>query len=195
MNSYFYESEITGDIYQRIFEKSYKKDCSIPLEDLRYLKVLHYGFDNETHTGELVVNASISGVVLSIFKDLYEEKYPIEKICLVDEYDADDNAFMSDNNTSCFNYRTVDGSTKMSKHSLGLAIDINPLYNPYVRTIDGNLSILPVEGAAYVDRSVDSPYLIQEDDICYKIFIKYGFTWGGEWSSNKDYQHFQIALD
>lgn len=195
MNSYFQSTKISDDIYQRIYRKSYKENSTISLDDLRYLKVLYYGFDDKTHIGELMVNTAISDNVLAIFKELYIAKYPIEKMVLVDEYNADDDASMSDNNSSSFNYRYVDGSTTMSKHSLGLAIDINPLYNPYVRSSKGDRNILPKEGAVYVDRTLDCPYMIQKDDICYQIFLKYGFTWGGDWTSSKDYQHFQVELD
>lgn len=194
MNSYFYASEITDEIYQRIYGKSYKKDCKLPLEQLTYLKVLHIGLDQKTHIGELIVNSAIADTVLSIFKELYEAKYPIEKILLVDEYNADDDASMADNNSSAFNYRVIDGTTHLSKHSLGTAIDINPLYNPYVRNRNDDRAVLPIEGTPYADRSLDCPYMISTKDICYKTFSKYGFTWGGDWSSSKDYQHFEIDL-
>jgi hypothetical protein len=195
METYFYQSKISDELYTRILNKSYKKDCKIPLKDLRYIKVLHYGFDNETHIGELVVNEAIADTVIKIFKELYEAKYPIEKMALIDDYDADDEASMEDNNSSCFNYRVIDGTTKLSKHSQGIAIDINPLYNPYVRPGEGERSILPVNGAIYADRTLACPYYIGINDICYQTFTKYGFTWGGNWTSSKDYQHFQISLD
>ena len=113
---------------------------------------------------------------------------------MIDEYDGDDLASMEDNNTSCFNYRVVDGTDSLSKHSLGCAIDINPLYNPYV-VYDykgtGETYISPSEGKTYADRSLDFPYKIDENDLCYKLFKQHGFTWGGDWNSCKDYQHFQ----
>lgn len=193
MNSYASSiSPISDTLYERIYKKSYKQDCTVPLTDLSYLTVSYYGFDHVVHTGELIVNKDIAEKTISIFRELFEAEYPIEKICLVDDYDADDNASMSANNTSCFNYRTIDGTSKLSNHSKGRAIDINPLYNPYVRTFNGNLSVLPENGSEYADRTGDCPYMIQKGDICYNIFIKYGFTWGGEWNSSKDYQHFEI---
>ncbi len=195
METYFNKSKISDEIYTRILNKSYKEDCKIPLTDLRYVKILHYGFDHETHVGELIVNEAIADTVIKIFKELYEAKYPIEKMVLIDEYDADDEASMEDNNSSCFNYRVIDGTTNLSKHSQGIAIDINPLYNPYVRPGKGERSVLPVNGAIYADRTLACPYYIDTNDICYQIFTKYGFTWGGNWSSSKDYQHFQISLD
>ena len=193
MNSYTSSiSPISDSVYERIYKKSYKEDCTVPLSDLRYITVSYYGFDHVVHTGELIVNKDIAEKTTAVFRELFDAKYPIEKISLVDDYDADDNASMAANNTSCFNYRTIDGTTTLSNHSKGRAIDINPLYNPYVRTINGKLSVLPENGAEYVDRTGDCPYMIQKGDICYNIFIKYGFTWGGEWNSSKDYQHFEI---
>ena len=90
-------------------------------------------FDNQVHEGELVVNKDIADDVLEIFKELYESGYQIEKVRLVDEYDADDEASMSDNNSSAFNFRFISHTTKISKHGMGMAVDINTLYNPYVK--------------------------------------------------------------
>ena len=156
---------------------------------------MHTGFDGETNEGELVVNKAIADDVLAIFEELYRAKYPIEKVCLVDEYDADDEASMSDNNSSAFNFRTISHTTTISKHGLGMAIDINPLYNPYVKTVNGALSIEPTNAAAYVDRSEENPYRIDHDDLCYKLFTEHGFTWGGDWVHSKDYQHFEKELN
>ena len=187
----FYISEIPDDIFAKMQGKSYKADCTVPREDLRYLHVLHMGFDGQTKEGELVVNKAIAEDVLAIFKQLYEAEYPIEKVRLVDEYDADDEASMSDNNSSAFNFRFISHTTTISKHGLGMAVDINTLYNPYVKTVNGKLSIEPANAEAYVDRSGDFPHKIDHDDLCYKLFTQYGFTWGGDWEHSKDYQHFE----
>lgn len=191
----FYGIEFTEDseIFSRIKGKSYKDNCTVPVSDLRYLHVLHIGFDRETHEGEIICNKYIAEDLLEIFEDLYEAEYPIEKIKLVDEYDADDEASMSDNNSSCFNFRFISYTTKVSKHGYGLAMDINTLYNPYVKTVDGQLSVEPANATAYVDRSQDFPYKITEDDLAYQLFTAHGFEWGGSWSSSKDYQHFEVS--
>ena len=84
----FYISEIPDDIFEKMQGKSYKADCTLPRENLRYIHVLHVGFDNQVHEGELVVNKDIADDVLEIFKELYESGYQIEKVRLVDEYDA-----------------------------------------------------------------------------------------------------------
>ena len=187
----FYITPITDDIFTKMQGRSYKADCTIDREELRYVHILHTGFDGETKEGELVVNKAIADDVLAIFEELYRAKYPIEKVRLVDEYGADDEASMSDNNSSAFNFRTISHTTTISKHGLGMAIDINPLYNPYVKTVNGALSIEPSNAAVYVDPSDDNPYRIDHDDLCYKLFSEHGFTWGGDWVHSKDYQHFE----
>ena len=161
-------SPISDDIFAKMQGKSFKDNCTVPREDLRYLKVLHVGFDGETHTGELVVNRLIADDVLDIFKQLYEASYEIEKIRLIDEYDADDEKSMSDNNSSAFNFRYISYSTKLSKHALGLAVDINTLYNPYVKNVDGRRNVEPANAEKYTDRSIEFPHKIDHDDLCYK---------------------------
>lgn len=187
--------KIDNTIFDRMYGKSFKTNCIVPKESLRYIQVSYYGFDHSSHMGELVVNKDIADKVVKIFEELYNIKYPIEEMKLVDDYDADDETSMAADNTSCFNYRMIDGSETLSNHSLGLAIDINPLYNPYVRPGRSERSVLPVEGEKYADRSLDCPYMIHKGDACYDIFTKYGFTWGGDWNTTKDYQHFEIKLE
>ena len=137
------------------------------------------------------INKDIADDVLEIFKELYESGYQIEKVRLVDEYDADDESSMSDNNSSAFNFRFISHTTKISKHGMGMAVDINTLYNPYVKTVDGELSIEPANAADYVERSRDFSHKIDHDDLCYKLFTEHGFEWGGDWTHSKDYQHFE----
>jgi hypothetical protein len=193
-NKDFYSIEFdkNSEIFARIKGKSYKDDCTVPVSDLRYLHVLHVGFDGESHEGEIICNKYIADDLLEIFQALYEAKYPIEKIKLVDEYDADDERSMADNNSSSFNFRFISHTTKISKHGYGLAMDINTLYNPYVKTVNGKLSIEPANAADYVDRSQDFPYKIDENDLAYQLFIAHGFQWGGAWKNSKDYQHFEV---
>ncbi len=164
----------------------------ITFEELRYVHILHYNFEGNPTEGELICNVSIAQDLVEIFHELYLNEYQLERVRLIDEYDGDDNASMENNNTSCFNYRPVEGSTRLSRHALGLAVDINPLYNPYITyTEEGEENVLPASAAAYADRSAGFPYKIDENDLCYKLFIQHGFTWGGNWNNVKDYQHFQ----
>lgn len=190
----FYYEEIDNEIKARIQGKSYGDTCEVPYEELRYVKVLHWGFDGDVHSGELIVNKTIAEDIIEIFKELYELEYPVERMVLVDEYEADDNASMADNNSSAFNYRKVEGTDRLSLHSYGMAIDINPFYNPYIHEVEGKTVVTPENGAQYEDRTLDCPYYIDTEDPCYLAFTKRGFTWGGAWKNSKDYQHFQKAL-
>ena len=174
---------------------------AITYEDLCYLHILHYDFEGNPAEGELICNAAIAQDLVEIFYELYRNEYQLEKVRLIDEYDGDDTASMEDNNTSCFNYRVVDGTTSLSKHAMGLALDINPFYNPYItyeKDESGNIvreKVSPEDAWDYADRSKSFPYKIDENDLCYKLFTQYGFTWGGNWNSCKDYQHFQKVVD
>ena len=187
----FSQQEITDALFVRIKGKSYKDNCTTSLSDLRYLQVLHYNTEGEVLKGELICHQSISEDLLTIFRELYKAKYPIERMVLVDEYDADDEASMQANNSSAFNFRYVSGTKSLSRHSRGMAIDINPLYNPYVRQRNGRTVVEPTNAEAYVDRTKDFPYKIVRGDLCYRLFKKYGFIWGGDWKNSKDYQHFE----
>ena len=182
--------EINEKIFSRIDGKSYKKNCTVPVENLRYLRVLHKDLSGKILNGELICNVSIASDLIDIFQKLYAESYPIEKITLIDDYDADDELSMRANNSSCFNFRFISYTTTVSMHGLGMAVDINPLYNPYIKMVDGKLSIEPATGAEYVDREKIFPYKIEPNDICVKLFKAHGFLWGGDWQGKKDYQHF-----
>lgn len=137
----FYYEDITEPLKKRINGLSYKDNCTVPYEDLKYLSVKYINFNGVEEIGELICNKSIADDLLEIFYELYLSSYPIEKIRLIDSYQADDDLSCADNNTSCFNYRVVEGSKKLSKHALGLAIDINPVYNPYVTYPNGQIRI------------------------------------------------------
>lgn len=193
-NKEFYIKPIPNDIFEKMQGKSYKENCTVPREELKYLHILHVGFDNNTHEGELIVNKRIAEDVIDIFKELYKAGYQIEKVRLIDEYNAQDELSMRDNNSSAFNFRYISYSTTLSKHAMGLAVDINTLYNPYIKQVDGRLNIEPANAVQYVDRNRQFPHKIDHDDLCYKLFTKYGFEWGGDWEDSKDYQHFEIKL-
>jgi hypothetical protein len=171
---------------------------AVSYDDLRYVSVLHYNFEGLEQTGELICNKAIAQDMVEIFYELYQNEYQIEQIRLVDEYSGDDTLSMQDNNTSCFNYRVVDGTSSLSKHAYGLAIDINPFFNPYIvygKGENGGDYISPTGSEYYADRSKNFAYKIDENDLCYRLFKEHGFTWGGDWNSTKDYQHFQKTIE
>ncbi|MBQ0006374.1 MAG: M15 family metallopeptidase [Alistipes sp.] len=173
--------------------KSFKEECTVPRSELRYLLCLHKDKDGRIKVGEMVLNRRIADDVLEILKELYRQNYPIERMRLVDYWDADDERSMRDNNSSSFNFRFITHTTKVSKHGLGLAVDINPLYNPYYKLrSDGTEIIEPSTAGPYLDRAGDFDYKIVEGDLCWKLFTEHGFEWGGTWTQCKDYQHFEL---
>ena len=186
--------EIDEKVFARIDGKSYKRDCPLALEQLRYLKLLHRDLSGKTLLGEMICHVKISARLIKIFETLYAQNYPVEKIRLIDDYDADDELSMRDNNSSCFNFRKIANTDEISLHGYGLAVDINPLYNPYITFIDGKKIIAPENAAEFEDRKKFFPYKIDENDLCCELFAAQGFRWGGDyWPDKKDYQHFFIA--
>lgn len=185
-------SEISDSVYAIMRGKSFKEGCGVARTSLRYLTVPHYDAHGRVQRGELVCHKDIASDLISIFRELYKAKYPVERMRLIDHYGADDEQSMEANNTSCFNHRPVAGTRTPSKHSLGKAIDINPLHNPHVkRRRDGTLAVSPKTGRKYADRSKAFPMKIVRGDLCHRLFIAHGFSWGGAWRSSKDYQHFE----
>ena len=187
----FYYEPLSENVKQRIYGLSYKEDCTISYDDLRYLSLNYINFSGEIVTGELICNKLIADDLIEIFYELFVAGYQVDKIRLIDEYQADDDLSCADDNSSCFNYRVVEGSTSLSKHALGMAVDINPVFNPYVTFPEGIQRVSPAGSEAYADRSLDFAHKINEADLCYQLFISHGFTWGGNWKTLKDYQHFQ----
>ncbi len=188
---------IPSAIQQQMIDCSWKDDCPVVFEDLAYLTLLYWGFDEEEHVGHMIVHTHIAQEVVDIFKELYKYTFPIDRMQLVDIYNADDIASMEDNNTSAFCSREITNKPGIfSNHSYGIAIDINPLINPYVN----KTLVLPEAGKAYLDRTQQVKGIITDDadNICYQAFAKRGWDWGGHWLSRKgyvDYQHFAKEID
>lgn len=174
---------------QKMEQYTWHKGCPVPHSDLAYLRLSYWGFDDKPHHGALIVHKNLASQVLEIFKELYALRFPIENMKTIEEYNGDDALSMKDNNTSAFNCRAMsDFHDKYSIHSYGAAIDINPLINPY---INGN-KVSPKEGSKYSDRAAFHKGKITLNSAIYKIFIKHGWTWGGNWNGAlKDYQHFE----
>ena len=170
---------------------SFKWEFGVEWEQLRYLRVLHRDAEGNAIVGEMVCSVVVADDLLEIFKALYQAAYPIEEMRLVDYFGGDDELSMRENNSSCFNQRTTPVGGRISKHSYGLAVDINPKYNPYHRVRNGKAVVKPEGSADYLERDGDFPYKIQKGDLCYRLFRLHGFQWGGDWGSGKDYQHFE----
>lgn len=218
---------ISKHLMHRIRGISYHENEQISPAELRYLRIPYIDFCGETRTGEMICNHRIAMQLLDIFHTLYERRYPLERIQLVDDFQADDDLCCLKNNTSCFNYRTIAGTDTLSRHALGMAVDVNPFFNPYVTYINENtddtaditgdgtanthnasandprnthslhaasgmrVRISPPGSEAYADRERDFPHKLGPGDLCYELFMSHGFTWGGDWTHCKDYQHFE----
>jgi hypothetical protein len=172
---------------ERIRGVSWRPGCPVGLDDLRLLTVDHWGFDRAVHRGEMIVHAHHAEGVVEVFRRLHAARFPIERMELVETFDGDDDASMAANNTSGFNCRTVPGTACISQHASGLAIDINPVQNPY---LPGDGVIMPPQGGSYVDRSRDEPGMIHPDGPVVDAFDAIGWHWGGAWAEKKDYHHF-----
>ena len=170
-------------------QPSWRPGCPVGLESLRYLTMRHWGYDGKAHTGELVVNADAVGAIQSVMTKLWNARFPIERMELVDNFAADDDASMAANNTSAFNCRFVEGTTRWSEHSFGRAIDINTVQNPYVDA----RHVSPPNGAAFANRAIDAPGVIHAGDVVVSAFAAVGWGWGGDFDGAKDYQHFSAT--
>ena len=150
---------------------------------LTLVTVRYYAFDGKLHQGQLVADRRVANDLASIFTEIATQKFPIARVIPVSHYHNSDDLSMADNNTSCFNYRFVPGTHHWSLHALGKAIDINPLFNPFI----DRGSSKPL-GASY---NPNIPGTITSSCALYKAFHKRGWFWGGKWQRMKDYQHFQ----
>ena len=168
---------------------SYRPGCPVRPAQLRRLDVSYWDFAGRRRIGSIVVRSTAARGVLSVFRKLYAARFPIRRLRTVEAYKGSDDASMAADNTSGFNCRFVSGTRRWSQHALGLAIDINPVENPYVH---GGL-VEPPAGRRYLDRSRRRPGMIVEGDLVVRAFASIGWSWGGRWTSSKDYQHFSAT--
>ncbi|MGC0371904.1 MAG: hypothetical protein DGJ47_000605 [Rickettsiaceae bacterium] len=167
------------------------KKCPVPLSDLVLIELIHYDFHYQKTIGEIIVHKKVASSTVKIFKQLYDIKFPIHSVKLIDEFAGDDNLSMSMNNSSGFNYRKIENSDLISMHSYGLAIDINPVQNPYIiNPGSDNEKIIPEKSNEFRDRSRQRLGMVEK---IVHIFQNNEFSeWGGEWSAPVDYHHFQF---
>jgi len=187
-------SNISDKIEKKMISgNSHKKNCPIPLTMLRYLTLEYIDFSGNIKLGELIVHKDVSFEIVKIFKTLYETKYPIYKMELVSNYKGNDFNSIEANNTSAYNCRNVEGTNTWSRHAYGKAIDINPIQNPYISK-KGNISHKKsFKYKTRIHKNLNNPKdkaMILKNDIVTKMFKKYNWNWGGDWSTIKDYQHF-----
>jgi hypothetical protein len=168
---------------------SWRTGCPVPVAGLRAIDVTHFGYDGAVHIGRLVVAADVAAALVAVFHDLYDARFPIQRMEPIDVYGGDDNRSVRANNTSAFNCRAVTGGSGWSEHAYGRAIDVNPFVNPYVK----GTTVLPPGAAPFTDRSRTDAGMIHGGDAVVQAFASRGWSWGGYWISLKDYQHFSTS--
>ncbi|MEV4806930.1 M15 family metallopeptidase [Nonomuraea sp. NPDC049421] len=166
---------------------SWRPGCPVHYRDLRLVTLSYWGFDGKPHTGELVVRKTVTDDIETVFKKLYDRRWPIRQMKLVDAYKADDYDSIDADNTSAFNCRRATGSSNWSNHAYGEAIDVNPLENPYVTASGGTAHR---NAKKFTKRPMKGKGVINPGDRVVKTFAQVGWEWGGYWSGAKDYQHF-----
>jgi hypothetical protein len=174
---------------KRMTGVSWRKGCPVPLRDLRLLTVQHWGFDGKARTGRVIVHEDVSRQLVDVFRDLYAAHFPIRRMVQVDAYGGSDFRSIEADNTSAFNCRYVDGTTRWSEHAYGRAIDVNPIENPYVS--GGRTS--HAASRPYLDRARHRPGMAYEGGAVVRAFDAIGWGWGGRWTSAQDYQHFSAS--
>ena len=180
----FHDDKVIIDSYYTFNEIFY--NSKIPEEirkDLKLISVEYFSFDDKLHRGQILIHKDLANDIITIFNVIKEKKFPISKVIPIIKYNWSDESSMNDNNTSAFNYRYVKGTSQLSSHALGRAIDINPKLNPQIT----NKNIFPTNSK--YDITVLGT--ISADSFLVKEFKKRGWQWGGFWKKNKDYQHFE----
>jgi D-alanyl-D-alanine carboxypeptidase len=165
----------------------WRPGCPIAMDDLRAVTVSYWDFDDNVQTGTVVVHVFWAPSIVTVFAALFDAKFPIARMVPIEAYGGDDDKSVLDNNTSAFNCRKVAGTSRRSRHSYGLAIDINPLQNPYVRA---NGTVLDPSAQRFIDRTLSEPGMIHRNDAVFNAFADTGWKWGGDFKRTKDYQHF-----
>lgn len=183
----FTSEPLPEHIIDFITDVTFHDNTPFPHSFLAYLTVTHVDFDGQSRIGHMIVADEIALEVLDIFQEIYEAGFPIYSIRLIDYFNADDYLSMKANNSSAFNFRYIANTNRISRHGFGMAIDVNPIQNPYVR---GDV-VLPAAGRQYLNRDDVRPGMIVRGDAVYEAFISRGWIWGGNWTLPRDYHHFE----
>jgi hypothetical protein len=181
---------ISSELAREMTGVSWHRGCPVGLADLRAVRATYHGFDGSDRTGTLIVHRDVAAKVLAVLRRLYEDGFPIRRMAPVDAYGGSDYRSIEADNTSAFNCRYVDGTTRWSEHAYGRAIDVNPIENPSV-TSSGTTS--HAASRPYLRRTPFRDGMAAEGHALVRAFHAVGFGWGGRWSGAKDYQHFSAS--
>ncbi len=165
---------------------TWNESCPVEPDELAYLTMTFWGFDDRAHTGEMIVHADVGDDVIAVFERLFAARFPIEEMRVVTMAELGAPPTGDGNNTTAFVCRPVTGGSRFSEHAFGLAIDLNPFHNPYQK---GEI-VLPELATSYLERSDDRAGIVTENSVAVSAFDDIGWGWGGRWNSLKDYQHF-----
>jgi hypothetical protein len=181
-----FRSTVTAVPAAVVARSTWGPGCPVTLDDLRYLTVSFVGFDGRPHTGELLVNKAAAPAMVRVFRKLYAARFPIERMVVTTTEERDAPPTGDGNTTGSFNCRSAAGTTHWSQHAYGLAVDVNPFMNPYMK---GGIT-LPELAGTYRDRADVRPGMITRGSPAARAFAAEGWVWGGTWKSLKDYMHF-----
>ncbi len=171
----------------------WERGCPVPLSGLRLLTVRHWGFDDRTHMGQLVVNRDAAAPLAKVFRRLYALRFPIRHLRLADMYGPRASRPADGDVTGSFECRQAvpspctggSGTGTWSNHAYGLAVDLNPAENPYV----GCGQTRDPSRARYLDRLRLRRGMVTPAVVA--AFNSIGWGWGGAWTgATKDYMHF-----
>jgi D-alanyl-D-alanine carboxypeptidase len=183
-------SELSAAQRARMTGTSWRRGCPVALRDLRTLTVSYWGFDGRAYTGRLIVNETAARPLRFVFKTLYGARFPIRRMRPIDAYGGSDYRSIEADNTSAFNCRRATGSSSWSQHAYGLAVDVDPIENPYVES--GR--VYHDASRSYVRRTPVRPGMAVTGGTLVEAFRAVGWGWGGDWAGSvKDYQHFSSS--
>jgi hypothetical protein len=181
-----WRAEVTAVPDEVVRRSTWRPECPVTVDELAYITMTFWGFDDRPHTGEMVVNADVADDVVAVFRRMYRARFPIEEMRVRRAGEIDLPPTGDGNNTESFDCRNATLRGSWSNHAYGLAIDINPFHNPYR---NGDL-VVPELADAYLDRGWHRPGMIQPGDVVTRAFARIGWGWGGNWSTLDDWQHF-----
>ena len=169
-----------------VARSTWQEACPVTLDELRYVTVSFWGFDDRAHTGELIVHRDAAVGIVQVFEQLFAARFPIEDMRVSTMADLDAPNTGDGNTTAAFVCRPTRGSSRWSEHAYGMAIDVNPFQNPYVR--DGG--VIPGLASSYLDRADVRPGMLEPGAGPIEAFAAMGWRWGGGWENPRDYMHF-----
>lgn len=186
----FFSQSIDDKLKERLVKMGYADQ--IPADQLSYVRVLYNDFNGRATVGEIVVNSAIAKQIENVFYDLFLHKYQIGKMILPDAYGTRISESYADNNTVGLAFNLTDDNGG-SLHARGYAVDLNPLYNPLIKDNGSSLSVFPMEGQLYLDRTINADHYIHANDYAVEAFKKEGFSWKGNVTGLNDYKHFEYS--